>query len=155
MGLAGNIYAFDLRFQGELYGDLEEIQPTDQAVGDDIHIRWETRSDSCPLLKDVAYVELPRGYQKIPANSRIRLQSLGGHVYYWDHTLRGGASAIILLLPRDWTLSRNVMPPISCNADGPVRVSAKNYFGRIAILFIVQPSVLNLRTTWHMEKFGL
>jgi hypothetical protein len=60
----------------------------------------------------------------------------------------------VKLLTRSlWYSDRNVMPPISSNADGPVRISAKNYLGRIAILFIVQPTVVNLRTTWHMERF--
>jgi triacylglycerol esterase/lipase EstA (alpha/beta hydrolase family) len=155
MGLAGNVYAFDLRFQGgALVGDLDEVQPSREAVEDDINIRWDNVSNSCPLLNDVAHVELPPGYEKLPRQSGIPLGSLGqGQTHFWDHTLRGHASAIILLLPWDWTLSRNVMPPISCNAAGPVRISAKNHTGRIAILFIVEPSSRNLRTTWQMAQF--
>jgi pimeloyl-ACP methyl ester carboxylesterase len=157
MGLAGNVYAFDLRFQGGvLVGELDEVQPSPQAVGEVINLRWDTISNSCSLLNDVAYVELPPGYEKLPRQRQVSLGSLGeGERYFWDHTLRGYASAIILLLPRDWTLSRDVMPPISCSAPGLVRISAKNHKGRIAVLFIVEASsVHNLRTAWQIAKFN-
>jgi pimeloyl-ACP methyl ester carboxylesterase len=156
MGVAGNVYAFDLGFPGGvLVGDLDEVQPSPLAVSDVINLRWDTVSNSCPLLDGVAYVELPAGYEKRPQQSRVLLGHLGeGERYFWDHTLVGYASAIVLLLPREWTLSRDVMPPISCNAPGLVRISAKEYKGRIAILFIVEPNgVHNLRTTWQIERF--
>jgi len=157
MGLAGNVYAFDLRIQGGvLVGDLDEVQPSGEAVGEVVNLRWDTISNSCSLLDDVAYVELPAGYEKLPRQYHVPLGSSGdGEIYFWDHTLRGFASAIILVLPREWTLSRDVMPPISCSVPGPVRISAKNHKGRIAILFIVEPSsVHNLRTAWQIARFN-
>ena len=108
MGLAGNVYAFDLRIQGGvLVGDLDEVQPSGEAVGEVVNLRWDTISNSCSLLDDVAYVELPAGYEKLPRQYHVPLGSSGdGEIYFWDHTLRGFASAIILVLPREWTLSR-------------------------------------------------
>jgi pimeloyl-ACP methyl ester carboxylesterase len=156
-GKAGNVYALDLRFESNaLVGDLDEVRPTEDFEEELINIRWDTVStspNSCSLLNDVAYVELPLGYRKLPRQSGLIIkQSYNG--YFWDHVQEGHCSALILLLPEGFTLSRDFAPPIRCDVTGPMRLSAKEWKNRIAILFLTEPDSgsLNLRTTWQMER---
>jgi len=155
-GIAGNVYAFDLRFKrGELWGDGDEVQPLGNASADLVNIRWDTKSPfltATLLLRGVAQAELPQGYQKIEQKN-VRIQSSNGG-YFWDHVQRGHGSGLILLLPSDYTLAHDVVPPISTDAEPYTRLSAKEYGGRIAILYVIEPTVgiRNLRTTWRMSR---
>jgi hypothetical protein len=58
LGIAGNVYAFDLRFEkGVLRGDLQEMQPFEKASHGLVNIRWDTASPypaATWLLADVA-----------------------------------------------------------------------------------------------------
>jgi len=157
-GIAGNVYAFDLRFEnGILRGDLQEIQPFENASDGPVNIRWDTRSpypNATWLLTDVAQVELPHGFQKI-AQDGIDIPRSNGD-YFWDHVQRGHGSGLILLLPAGYTFTYDLVPPISSNVQGYVRIGAKEHRGRIAILYLVEPTsgVHNLRTTWRLRKMS-
>jgi Carboxypeptidase regulatory-like domain len=145
-GGIGNVYALDLRFEGKtLLADLDEVHPTAETAGDqDPYIRWDTGSTSasaCSLLQGVAEVELPLGYVKHPTRQGISgLASRDG--YFWDHIQEKHGS--------------DHSPPIRCDAPGVSRLSAKEFKGRIAILFAIEPypAVRNLKTRWHMARLG-
>ena len=155
-GIAGNVYAFDLLFEkGVLRGDLQEVQPFDNASEAPVNIRWDTKSPypaATWLLTDVAQVELPHGYQKI-GQKRIDIPHSDGD-HFWDHVQHGHGSGLILLLPAGYMLTYDLVPPISSNVQGYTRLGAKEHRGRIAILYLVEPTsgVHNLRTTWRLRK---
>ena len=157
--VAGNVYALDLRFEGDdLVGDLDEVQPMQGAVDGPIHIRWETvprDRNYCVLLGGVAGVELPSGYEKLPQHGGVPISPAGAN-YFWDHVQLGYGSALVLLLPDGFTLSSDLAAPINCNVPGYTRLSAKAYNNRIAVLFLIEPDVgvASLRTTWRMAKFS-
>lgn len=100
-GIAGNVYAFSLRFEkGVLGGDLQEVQPFEVASHQRVNIRWDTQSpypNATWLLGGVAQVELPHGYQKLGQDG-IQIQRSGDD-FFWDHVQQGHGSALILLLP--------------------------------------------------------
>jgi hypothetical protein len=157
-GIAGNVYAFDLRFEsGVLRGDLQEVQPFEKASHAPVNIRWDTKSpypNATWLLADVAQVELPHGFQKL-AQKGIPIPRSNGD-YFWDHVQCGHGSGLILLLPAGHTLTYDLVPPISSNAQGYVRLGAKEQRGRIAILYLIEPAtgVHNLRTTWRLREMS-
>ena len=157
-GIAGNVYAFDLRFENDiLCGDLQEVQPFEQASHGPVNIRWDTKSPypaATWLLGEVAQLELPHGFQKIGHNG-IEISRSDGD-YFWDHVQHGHGSGLILLLPPGYTLTYDLIPPISSNVQGYARLGAKEYQGRIAILYLVEPTagVHNLRTTWRLRKMS-
>jgi hypothetical protein len=157
-GIAGNVYAFDLRFEnGVLLGDLQEVQPFEQASHGPVNIRWDTTSPSPAatwLLATVAQVELPHGFQKLGQN-RVQIPRSNGD-YFWDHVQRGHGSGLILLLPAGYTLAYDLVPPISSNVQAYTRLGAKEHRGRIAILYLVEPTTgaNNLRTTWRLTKMS-
>jgi pimeloyl-ACP methyl ester carboxylesterase len=157
-GVAGNVYAFDLRFEKEnLIGRLDEVQPLENAVDGPIAILWDTASslsNASPLLDGVAQVELPRGYRKQSHPNSVILKR-SGEGYFWDHVLCGHASAIILVLPPGYGLSRDIAPPINFQGSGASRLSAKEHNRRVAILFTLEPDLaVNLRTTWYLMPLG-
>jgi hypothetical protein len=53
-----------------------------------------------------------------------------------------------------YTLAHELVPPISSNVQGYARLGAKEYRGRIAILYLIEPrvGVNNLRTTWRLSE---
>lgn len=152
-GAAGNVYAFDLRFHdGRMVGDLDEVEPNNDAAESPVLIRWNTvstQANACTLLDGVAQVELPAGYSKLPRQPDVLIDPTDGG-YFWDHALRGHASALILVLPPAHTLSRDVAPPIFCDSPCAARLSAKMFRDRIALLFIIEPEVYNPKSKWYM-----
>jgi hypothetical protein len=111
-GIAGNVYAFSLRFEkGVLSGDLQEVQPFEVASHQRVNIRWDTQSpypNATWLLGGVAQVELPHGYQKLGQDG-IQIQCSGDD-FFWDHVQQGHGSALILLLPVGYTLAHELVP---------------------------------------------
>jgi hypothetical protein len=99
-------------------------------------------------------VELPHGFQKL-GQSGIAIPRSNGD-YFWDHVQRGHGSGLILLLPAGYTLAYDLVPPISSNVQGYVRLVAKEHRGRIAILYLIEPAagVHNLRTTWRLREMS-
>jgi len=157
-GIAGNVYAFDLRFERRvLWGDLQEVQPFEDASHGAVNIRWDTTSPypaATSLLSDVAQIELPHGFQKLRQNG-IQIPRSNAD-YFWDHVQRGHGSGLILLLPAGFTLTYDLVPPIGSNVQGYARLGAKEHRGRIAILYLIEPaaSVHNLRTTWRLGEMS-
>jgi hypothetical protein len=66
-GIAGNVYALDLRFEGrKLIGDVDEVQPSPGADEDFLNLRWD---NALPAAR-VAYSRR-KSSLKMPHGTRV------------------------------------------------------------------------------------